>query len=79
MTEDKHNEKEAEKRMAAALKRALNPKPHDSNLMRGSEDTYRNTCGEYRIIYKFDKSTLAVSIIEKRNDSKVYRIHKRRS
>lgn len=56
-----------------------NPQPHDSILMKNSTDTFRNTSGEYRIIYKFDDTALRISIIGKRNDGEAYKAYKRKN
>ena len=46
--------------------------PHDSKKLVGY-DFYRVDCGEYRVIYTWDDSTVYVFIIGKRNDGDVYR------
>lgn len=54
-----------------------NPKPNDHKKMKGSDDTYRVDQGEYRIVYRFDKTVLYLLIIEKRNDSLAYKKYAR--
>jgi mRNA interferase RelE/StbE len=46
--------------------------PQDSEALKGFEGR-RVDIGEYRIIYRFDASTLYVVVIGKRNDDEVYR------
>ncbi|HBG14242.1 MAG TPA: addiction module toxin RelE [Synergistaceae bacterium] len=52
------------------------PRPEDSISMKGSV-FFRVDSGEYRIVYRFDNSTVFVSVIGKRNDGDVYRKAKR--
>jgi mRNA interferase RelE/StbE len=50
-----------------------NPKPHDSQKLKGfKEDIYRVTSGEFRIAYKISENTINVIIIGKRNDDEIY-------
>jgi mRNA interferase RelE/StbE len=49
-----------------------NPKPHDSEELRGYP-FLRNDVGEYRIIYDVQGDTLRLILIGKRNDAEVYR------
>ena len=53
-----------------------NQTPHDSKKLQGYT-YYRLDCGEYRIIYSWDKIEITVYIIGKRNDGDVYRKLKR--
>ena len=50
------------------------PKPHDCSALIGYPDYYRITCGEYRIIYRYnnEKVTLNIILIGKRNDDDAY-------
>ena len=49
-----------------------NPKPHDSKELKGYP--YRGTdIGEYRIIYRVEKDVLKIALVDKRNDSAIYR------
>ncbi len=48
------------------------PTPQDSAVLRGSP--YRRAdVGEFRIVYRFDETTLNVARIGKRNDDEVYK------
>lgn len=49
-----------------------NPKPHDSEELRGCP-FLRNDIGEYRIIYDVQGDTLRLILVGKRNDDEVYR------
>jgi mRNA interferase RelE/StbE len=49
-----------------------NPKPHDSEELRGYP-YLRNDIGEYRIIYDVQGDTLRLILVGKRNDDEVYR------
>ena len=49
-----------------------NPKPHDSQELRGYP-FLRNDAGEYRIIYDVQGDTLRLILVGKRNDDEVYR------
>lgn len=75
---EKLPQKQARQVAARIQELRLNPRLTDSILMRGCPDTWRNTCGEYRIIYKFDTAALRISIIDKRNDNQAYKAHSRR-
>lgn len=55
-----------------------NPKLQDSILMQNSIDTYRNTCGEYRILYNYDDTVLNITTIGRRNDQQAYKADKRK-
>ncbi len=56
------------------LELAQNPRPHDSEQMRGSR-YFRLDQGEYRVVYDIQKEVLVILIIKvgKRNDGEVYR------
>ncbi|MEK7645314.1 MAG: type II toxin-antitoxin system RelE/ParE family toxin [Patescibacteria group bacterium] len=56
---------------------AENPQASDTSLLRGYEEYYRADIGEYRIIYRWSKECLHVTLIGKRNDGDVYRKLKR--
>lgn len=49
------------------------PRPHDSIKLKGFEDYFRKDVGEYRIVYRFDKSCLYILVIDKRNDNDAYK------
>jgi mRNA interferase RelE/StbE len=53
------------------------PMPSDSIKLVGS-DFYRVDQGEYRIVYLFDKDTLSIVVVGKRNDDEVYAKAKRK-
>lgn len=50
------------------------PKPHDSENLKGYPPYRRGDCGEYRIIYRLDDATKTVYIllVGKRNGGEVY-------
>ncbi len=50
-----------------------NPLPNDTKALKGGNNDYRADQGEYRIIYRFDDTTLFVLIIDRRNDNEVYK------
>ncbi|OQY01091.1 MAG: hypothetical protein B6I26_05705 [Desulfobacteraceae bacterium 4572_130] len=50
-----------------------NPCPHDSKQLKGSSKYQRVDIGEYRIVYHFDKNTVYIAIVGKRNDNEVYK------
>jgi mRNA interferase RelE/StbE len=52
------------------------PRPNDSIDL--GKVFFRTSVGEYRIAYKFDKITLHVDLIAKRNDDEIYKRLKRR-
>ena len=64
--------KHARQPAKAVLRLCDNPLTHDARKLKGS-DYLRCDTGEYRIIYIFDKKTIRIVIIGKRNDSDVYR------
>jgi mRNA interferase RelE/StbE len=49
-----------------------NPKPHDTEALKGYP-FLRNDIGEYRIIYDLQDDTLRIILIGKRNDDEVYK------
>ncbi|OQW91522.1 MAG: hypothetical protein BWK78_04425 [Thiotrichaceae bacterium IS1] len=55
-----------------------NPLPYDAEKLKGYDNLYRRDMGEYRIIYSFDKTTVYIYLIGKRNDDEVYRRLKQR-
>ena len=55
------------------------PHPQDSCLLKGYEELRRVNIGEYRIVYKFNDTTIYLVIIGKRNDDEVYRSLVRKS
>ena len=50
-----------------------NPTPHDSEQLTGYPEYRRVDIGEYRIIYRFDKDTVYIVVVGKRNDDEVYK------
>jgi len=50
-----------------------NPKPHDSEQLKGYPEYQRVDIGEFRIIYRFDKDTVYIALVGKRNDDEVYK------
>lgn len=50
-----------------------NPQPHDSKALKGHAGLFRKDSGEYRIIYRYDDTTVYVMLIGKRNDDEVYK------
>ena len=55
-----------------------NPKPHDSQALRGSrQDNRRVDVGEYRIVYRVAGEELLVLVAGKRNDDEIYKQLKR--
>jgi len=50
-----------------------NSKPHDSEQLKGYPQYQRVDIGEYRIIYRFDKDTVYIALVGKRNDEEVYK------
>ena len=50
-----------------------NPTPHDSEKLKGYPEYQRVDIGEFRIIYRFDKNTVYIALIGKRNDDEVYK------
>ena len=50
-----------------------NPTPHDSEQLKGYPEYQRVDIGEYRIVYRFDKGTVYIAVVGKRNDDEVYK------
>lgn len=53
------------------------PFNYDTKKLKGFP-YYRCTCGEYRIVFEIQKTTLMVILIDKRNDGLVYKKLKRK-
>ena len=49
------------------------PAPADSQPLKGFLDLRRTDIGEFRIVYRFDDNTAAISLVGKRNDDEVYK------
>ena len=47
--------------------------PQDAKALHGYDGVYRVDSGEYRIIYRFDVSTIYILALGHRNDGKVYK------
>lgn len=58
---------------AAIQKLQINPFPQDSKKLKGHFDYHRVSVGEYRIVYRVEKTVLLISLIGKRNDDEVYK------
>jgi mRNA interferase RelE/StbE len=56
----------------------MDPQPADAAQLRGYDQYWRVDVGEYRIIYRFDETTIFIILIGKRNDDEVYRDLRRR-
>lgn len=56
-----------------------NPQPHDARPLIGYAPYLRTDVGEYRIIYKHEKSKnlITIVLVGKRNGDEIYRIAKR--
>ena len=54
-----------------------NPAPHDSKHLSGYPEYKRVDIGEFRIICSFDKETVYIVVVGKRNDDEVYKRFKR--
>lgn len=67
------------KQVVSALFALLsNPQPHDSKILKGSQDNNRRIdVGEYRVVYRVEGRELLVLVAGKRNDDEVYRQLKR--
>ena len=50
-----------------------NQRPHDSKQLKGYSEYLRVDIGEFRIIYRFDKETVYIALVGKRNDDEVYK------
>jgi len=54
------------------LELTKNPTPVDAAKLKGF-DFFRVDIGEYRIIYRFDNTTVYIALVGKRNDDEVYK------
>jgi len=54
------------------------PRPNDSISM-GNGTHFRKDVGEFRIIYRFDKKTMYITVVGNRNDSAAYEEFDRKS
>lgn len=55
-----------------------NPKPHDSQVLRGSKQNNRRVdAGEYRIVCRIEDEELLILVAGKRNDDDIYKQLKR--
>ncbi|MFW6283490.1 MAG: type II toxin-antitoxin system RelE family toxin [Minisyncoccales bacterium] len=71
----KHSKQIAKKIMSLRL----DPIASDSKILKDEFSDFRGAdIGEFRIIYNFDKNTLTIFLIGKRNDDEVYKILKRK-
>lgn len=50
-----------------------NPTLHESEQLTGYPEYLRVDIGEYRIVYRFDKETVYIAVVGKRNDDEVYK------
>jgi mRNA interferase RelE/StbE len=52
--------------------------PHDGQKLKGYPDFYRVTCGEFRLVYRFnpEADTVIIILLAKRNDDEVYKLLK---
>jgi len=55
------------------MKLRVDPEPNDSKYLVNFHPYRRADVGEYRIIYRIDKTTLVILLVGKRNDDEVYR------
>ena len=56
-----------------------NPSPHDSKQLVGYPEYQRVDIGEFRIIYRFNKETVYIAAVGKRNDDEVYKRFKQKA
>lgn len=49
------------------------PAAADASQLKGHEELFRVDAGEYRIIYRFDETTVSILVVDKRNDDQVYK------
>jgi mRNA interferase RelE/StbE len=49
-----------------------NPTLNDSEQLSGYPEYQRVDIGEYRIVYRYDKETIYIAVVGKRNDVEVY-------
>lgn len=54
------------------------PRPADSTTM-GNGQHFRKDVGEFRVIYRFDKTFLYITVVGNRNDSAAYHEFERKS
>ena len=73
----KLNSKQSKQVFTKVMDLAASSTPHDSIVMKNL-GLHRATCGEYRIVYKFDDEFLDVVVIGNRNDRDVYKTLKRK-
>lgn len=64
--------------MRKTLALLRDPRPPDSEALRGYEGLRRADIGEFRIIYRIETDTVVVELIGRRNDDAVYRVLDRR-
>jgi mRNA interferase RelE/StbE len=50
-----------------------NPAPYESKKLLGESRYYRVDFGEYRVIYRFERDTVYVAVIGKKNDDEVFK------
>jgi mRNA interferase RelE/StbE len=50
-----------------------NPRPADSEQLKGHQDFFRTDIGEYRIVYRIEGDSIKIAVVGKRNDSEVYK------
>jgi mRNA interferase RelE/StbE len=62
---------------SALFQLITNPRPHDSIDM-GDKKHFRQDVGEFRIIYFFDDQVVSISVIDRRNDDRVYKKFQRK-
>jgi mRNA interferase RelE/StbE len=53
------------------------PRPTNSEELKGYPGCFRTTVGEFRIVYQFDKEILKAIVIDRRNDDEIYKRLKR--
>lgn len=59
--------------LSKILSLLADPAPPDSQSLKGYGDLRRTDIGEFRIVYRFDESAVAVSLVGKRNDDEIYK------
>jgi len=59
--------------MSKVLGLLVEPRPADSSDLKGYADMFRTDIGEYRIVYRFDETSVFVLLVAKRNDDEVYK------
>jgi mRNA interferase RelE/StbE len=72
------NPKALSAKNAVALSRRIeelrnNPRPHDSEQLQGSQQRFRLTQGEYRILYEIDHKAKVVTVVDVRHRREAYR------